>query len=221
MSTAVAIEPCWNQIGVWGRNDCPELQRHVHCRNCAVYSNAGLALLNRPLPDHYRRDWTAHYALEERFRAPPKRSAIFFRIDSEWLALPTQTFQEVAQSRPIHSLPHRRGSLVLGLANIRGELLICIALGQLLGLEKSAFRGPPTRIKDRLLVVDWEGQRLAFPVNEVQGIQRFQPEELVAPPATLAKSVPCFIQGLLYSQQRAVGLLDAPLLFSALNQSLA
>src|SRR5438445_8021579 len=65
---------------------------------------------------------------------PARTSAVIFRIHSEWLALPTEAFQEVAERRRIHSLPHRRNGVVLGLVNIRGELLICVDLGRVLGI---------------------------------------------------------------------------------------
>src|SRR5215471_11184069 len=131
------LRACWLEIGVYGKADCPELRKYVHCRNCPVYSSAGVRLLDRPLPEGYRVEWAAHYAEEEKHAPQARNSAVVFRISTEWLALPTEAFQEVAERRAIHSLPHRRQGIVMGLVNIRGELLICIALERLLGLDKS------------------------------------------------------------------------------------
>jgi chemotaxis-related protein WspD len=69
-------------------------------------------------------------------------------------------------------------------------------------------------------VAQWEGHRFVFPANEVRGILRFQTPELQEPPATLAKSRLSYTQGILRWQDRAIGLLDADLLFSSLNRSL-
>jgi chemotaxis-related protein WspD len=211
---------CWNAVGVWGNGSCSELAKVVHCHNCAVYSKAGVQLLNRPLPPAYRREWTEHFATAKRLPEPGNTSAVPFRIESEWLALPTEAFQEAAERRPIHSLPGRPDGLVLGLANVRGELLICVSFGHLLGLDKLA----PTELLrssyHRLLVANWKGHRFAFPVDEVQGPLRFHPRDLKAPPATVAKSNTTFTRGLLYWQDRAIGCLDADLLFSTLNRSL-
>ena len=44
------------------------------------------------------------------------------------------TYEEIAERRSLHSLPHRRRGIVMGIVNIRGELLICASLGKLLGL---------------------------------------------------------------------------------------
>jgi chemotaxis-related protein WspD len=109
---------------------------------------------------------------------------------------------------------------VLGLVNVRGELLICVSLGHLLGLARSPLRETARTIYDRLLVAKWQGHRFVFPADEVRGIHRFQTPELQEPPATLVKSRLSYTQGILYWQGRTVGLLDADLLFSSLNRSL-
>jgi chemotaxis-related protein WspD len=214
-------EACWQSIGVYGKGDCRELQKFIHCRNCPVYSNSALRLLDRPLPPDYRLEWSAHFAKEQKLVPPLKTSAILFRINSEWLALPTHAFQEVAERRRTHSLPHERNGIVVGLVNIRGELLICVSLGRLLGLEKLSSRQTIRTTYDRLLVANWEGSRLAFPVDEVAGMHKFEASEVHEPPATVAKSRPSYTHGIFLWQEKPVGLLDPSLLFSALNRSLS
>jgi chemotaxis-related protein WspD len=212
----VELRTCWSEIGVHGDGSCAELKKFIHCRNCPVYSNAGAQLLNRPLPIDYRREWTEHFAGRKKTAAPAKISAVLFRLESEWLALATQAFQEVAEQRRVHSLPHRRLGLVIGLVNIRGELLICVSLARLLGLAQKSEKG----MFERLLVVNWEGSRVVFPVNEVHGIVRFEAQHLKDPPATVAKSSGSFTQGILPWQGRAVGFLNAGVLFPMLDRSL-
>jgi chemotaxis-related protein WspD len=217
---AVEIRACWNEIGVQGNATCAELQQVIHCRNCPAYSKAGLQLLDRPLLPDYRRAWTERFAQKKQIASPARHSALLFRINAEWLALPTPAFQEVAERRPVHSLPHRRQGIVLGLVNVRGELLICVSLDQLLGSARSPVRETARTTYDRLLVAKWDGYRFVFPADEVRGILRFQTPELQEPPATLAKSRLSYTQGILHWQGRTVGLLDADLLFSSLNRSL-
>jgi chemotaxis-related protein WspD len=218
---AAEIRACWNEIGVQGNASCPELQHYVHCRNCPVYSKAGVKLLDRPLLPGYRRMWTEHFTQTKKLPGQARQSALLFRIDSEWLALPASAFQEVAERRPVRSLPHRRQGIVLGLVNVRGELLICVSLARQLGLTRSLLRDTPHTGYDRLLVAKWDGHAFVFPVDEVHGILRFQAPELQKPPATLTKSRQTYTQGILQWQDRAVGLLNAELVFSSLNRSLA
>jgi chemotaxis-related protein WspD len=214
-------EDCWNRIGDGGSGTCPELPKFVRCRNCPVYARAGAQLLDRAPAPEYRREWSAHFAQAKQLAAQAKISVVLFRIQSDWFALPTLVFQEIAERRLIHSLPHRRHGVILGLANIRGELLICVSLGHLLG------RTPPTQSEtlrasaQRLLVVRWDADRFVFPVDEVQGIQRFQAQELKEPPAGAARSNPAYTQGLLLWRQQTVGVLEPELLFAGLNRNLA
>lgn len=214
------VHDCWNAIGVSGNGTCRELQKYIHCRNCPVYSAAGIQLLDRLLTPEYRRERTGHYAEAKTLTQPAKTSLVIFRIGAEWLALPTPAFQEVAERRFMHTLPHRRRSVVLGLVNIRGELLICASLARLLGLEQETSRDNSRTIRDRLLVTNWDGHRVVFPVDEVHGVHRLHRDEMKEPPATISKSALTHTQGIFTWRERSVGFLNADSLFSALNRSL-
>jgi chemotaxis-related protein WspD len=217
----IELHDCWNRIGVAGDGSCGELQKFVHCRNCPVYWQAGVQLLNRALPEEYRREWTLHYSQEKKSAPVARTSIVMFRIGAEWLALPTTAFQEVAERRAIHSLPHRRHGVVLGLVNVRGELLICVSVGRLLGLETGAARQEKTRSTyDRMLVSNWDGKRLVFPVDEIHGIHRYHTSEVQEAPATISHAAVSYTHGILSWRGRTVGLLDADVLFSTLNRSL-
>ncbi len=219
-NVAVEISACWNQIGVHGDATCPELQKYIRCRNCPVFSNAAVQMLDRPFLPQCRHEWTEYFAQPRELAAPARASALVFRLDAEWFALPTDVLQEVAERRPVHSLPHRRLGIVLGLVNIRGELLICVSLSRVLGLEPAPTAQTPAPAEGRLLVANWHGNRLVFPAAEVGGIHRFQKLEVQDPPATLAKSNLTYTQGLLSWKSRTIGLLDADRLFPSLNRSL-
>lgn len=214
------FDGCWNTIGVLGNGTCGELQKFVRCANCPVYSKAAALLLDQPLPAEYRRERTDYFAREKKLAVAPNLSGVLFRVHCDWLALPTAAFQEVTEGRVIHSLPHRRQRLVLGLANIRGELLIAVSLGRLFGLDAGASGHELPAPCPRLLVVSWDRTRFVFPVEEVRGLHRFHSQELQEPPITVAKAIPSFTQGVFWWQERTVGFLDPERLFAALNRNL-
>jgi len=209
------IMDCWNRIGVGGDGSCIQLRQVVHCRNCQVYSNAGQQMLDRSLPPGYRRECTEYFAAPRTLPPGSKVSVVIFRVGPEWLALPTQAFQEVAEPRPVHSIPHRRHGVLLGLVNIRGELLLCVSMGRLLGVDHNTAMEKLRTYYDRLLVVAWDGKRLVFPADEVQGIHRFHAAE--AAPAPAAGGEAGFTQGVFSWQDRLVGWLEPESLFSAIN----
>lgn len=219
-TSVVETQSCWSRIGVEGDQSCHELRRHVHCHNCPVYSAAAARFLDRPVPVEYRQEWTEHFARDKRIAAPLKVSAVLFRLGTEWLAMPTQAFQEVAERRIVHSLPHRRSGVVLGIVNVRGELLLCAALDRLLRLEPDARPLRSRASFHRLLVSEWQGQRFAFPVHEVHGVHRFHQQDLREPPTTVSRSNLNCATGVFPWRQFTVGFLDPDALYAALNRNL-
>jgi chemotaxis-related protein WspD len=216
-----SVPACWRRIGVDGDRSCPELERYIHCRNCHVYVDAARELLDLPAQDDYLAAWTQHYAKEVSSDDVARLSALFFRIGAEWLGLPTSALDDIADQRPVHSLPQRRGGLVLGLVNIRGELLICASLQRLLGIadvtaEKSAR--PPLQ---RLLVLRQGEHRFVLVADEVHGIEHYSPSALLRVPTTVAQASNTYSTGLLQWRDRSVGLLNAVAVFSGLERGLA
>lgn len=223
-------QQCWNSIGVRGDGSCPELERHVHCRNCPVHAAAARQLLLRAAPVDDMAAATDRYAAE-----PPApagaRAALVFRVGAEWFGLSCALLDEIAESRPRHALPHRRSGALLGLVNVRGELLPAVAIAAVLGAtEAHAARGAEGArgthgAHGRLLVLKaGEGPqqgRIACPVDEVHGVLRFDARELQSPPATVTRAAARYTQALLPWRQRSVGLLDEPLLLYTLARSLA
>jgi chemotaxis-related protein WspD len=182
----------------------------------ASYASSG-HLLDRPIPQDYRREWTERIASVQEAETPGIVAAIVFRLGNEWLALPAPVFQEVVDGYTVRTVPHRRNGVLLGLVNVRGELLLCVALEAILG---QTVTGNPTE-RRHLLVMNKRGERVAFPVDEIFGVLRYHPRELVDVPATVAKGDTSFTAGLLRWNDRAVGCLNEDNLLKALNGSFA
>jgi len=218
-----SVDDCWNRIGVAGDASCPELQRHVHCRNCPIYATAASVLLDRDLPSGYLNEWGLHYARKEQAGEAETESAVIFRIGVEWLALPTSIIQEVAGTKAIHTLPGFRNDTLLGLTPIHGELIVCISLARVLGLEESqaAAQKKEKLINQRVLIAEKDGWRLSFSVDEVHGVQRYAFHQQQPVPATVAGSSGTYTKAILPWHDKSVALLDDGLLFHALNRSLS
>jgi chemotaxis-related protein WspD len=221
--TRPAVLACWNEIGVRGDRSCPKLAGYVHCRNCPVFSSAALLLLDAELPSQHVEQATQNVAERKSLAELDTHSVVVFRLGAEWIGLPTAGFQEIANERVIHSLPHRRSGMLLGLANIRGQLIVCISLEQLLGLEpQQPPKGNERRraAPRRLLVLKQDGQCAACPVDEVRGVLRFHARELKAVPATIARATATYTKAVLPWPDGSVGLLDLELLFYTVNRGL-
>jgi chemotaxis-related protein WspD len=222
-SARTPLNDCWNRIGVRGDRSCPQLPQHVHCRNCPVFMAAAAELLNGELMAGHVDDATQHFAQPKVAEQPGTQSVIIFRVGDEWWAFPTALLNAVVECRAIHTLPHQRSDMVLGVAAVRGELLVCVSLERALGLEHSAEkkRDRHRLIQPRLLVLAHEGNRVVVPVDEVHGTHRFHPQQLNPVPATVAKASATYTKAILPWEQKSVGLLDEQLLFYTLNRGLA
>jgi chemotaxis-related protein WspD len=185
--------------------------------------DASTLMLDRPVSPELLRERTAELALPKTQTRQGAKSVVIFRVGEELFALPTDSCQEVAENCIVHSLPHRRGGMLKGLVNVRGDLLLCVALEALLGTghEPPAQSGA-RRIFSHLLVCKRKGDRFAFPVNEICGVYRYNAEDLRAVPATLANaSTNAFTGGMLPWNGRTAACLDDELLFYALDRGLA
>jgi chemotaxis-related protein WspD len=214
--SARLVQGCWKAIGIYGDASCVQLVQHIHCRNCPVYASAAAQLLDVETPGHYTQEWTQHIAAEKPVAPVETLSVVIFRIAAEWLALPSAIFKEIAGDRLIHSLPHRRNGALLGVVNIRGELLVCTSLQHILGVDAAESAAGSVR---RMLVIQQDGARTVCPVDEVHGIERFQLQDLKQVPATLAGAAVTYTKAVLSWRRRSVGVLDAQLLFHTLNRS--
>jgi chemotaxis-related protein WspD len=208
------LNDCWKRIGVYGDSSCAQLGPVIHCRNCPVYAAAAVRLLDIDAPAEYVQGWTAQAAAPVPLPVHDTHSVVIFRLATEWLALPASIFKEIAAHRAIHSLPHRRNGAVLGVTNIRGQLLVCASLQSILRIGAAA----PTKA-GRLLVLQHQGQASVCPVDEVHGIERFHDSELRAAPATMVKAAATYTKAVWAWRDRFVGVLDEELLFHTINRS--
>jgi chemotaxis-related protein WspD len=139
---------------------------------------------------------------------------------------------EVVEQRPIHRIPHRTNQLLLGLANIRGELDLCVSLSALLGIEVGGKGdsphdhgeqkgtvpfSAPAASQGRLLVTEHAADRWVFPVDQVEGVRRVPANVLENLPQTVQKSPRYYSQALFRDADRHIGVLSADRLYRALE----
>ena len=92
---------CWSHIGVSGDRSCPELNSHIHCRNCPVFAGAARTFFDRKAPEDYLADWSrwlseSSSVLKRGIESQDESqsvlsegefaSVLIFRLGNEWLA---------------------------------------------------------------------------------------------------------------------------------------
>lgn len=221
IAEAVGIaNACWRRIGVEGDRSCPRLAAAVHCRNCPVFSTAGAQLFDRAAPPEYLDESTRMLAESEEAAATETCSLLLFRIGPEWLALEARRVVEVVEPRAIHSVPHRTDRLLLGLANIRGELHLCMSLHELLGIDvPAADTTSSADLRQRLLVTEHGQEHWVFPVDEVEGVHRIPTAAMEDLPHTVQRSPRYYSEAIFSHGSKRVGRLSVARLFQALERT--
>jgi chemotaxis-related protein WspD len=210
---ALTLDTCWKTIGVRGDHSCPRLAEYVRCLNCPVFAEAASVLLDR---------YNLGREPGELTYPPtppvlPSRSLVVFRLGEEWLALATHCLVEIAPQQPVHSLPHQRARALLGVCNVRGALVPCIALHDLLGIGTSVMPPAAGRVSPRLLILAVPGGAVVAPVDEVAGIQRLE-ERLIQASARSDKAR--FTLAVVREQTRTLRILEESALLAAIAGSL-
>ena len=175
---------CWNTVGVWGSQTprCEKLGEVVHCRNCPVYWNAGREVFEKRIPAGYIEQWT--------------------RIISG-------DVEPVSQIKSIHKIPHQANGLVLGVVNVGGEVRLCFSLAFLLGVANDEAKKINLRgVYKRYLVVQIDDSDYVFPVDEVGGVYRYDPQDLKQVPVTIEAEKAELLLGVLDIEGNKIACID-------------
>lgn len=213
---------CWNQIGVSGDHSCPTLSTVVHCQNCSVYRQAGRGLLERSIPEDYASEWTkllTQVRGQQQANDQNTLSINIFRLGREWLALPTHVIQQVLPTRPVHSIPHRSNQLLRGIVNVQGQLLLCVSLYELLGIDKTPNQDHGMKHDSYLLIIGKNQDIWAFEVDKLYGLHRCHASDSLRNAPSLGRNpLGRFTQAIVSWQEENVSYLDEACLFEALKQ---
>lgn len=220
------IDPCWRTIGTRGDQTCPKLQDYLRCMNCPVYHAKAQALLER-LPAHMENEAAggldAGFDHDDRVSgaAGDRFNVLAFRLEGEWLALPTRMLDEVSELRSVHPVPHRRRGALLGLVNVRGVLTPCVSLARLLSLPADTGDRSALTYRGRMLIIKDAARQIAIPVDAVEGIHAIRRQAVAPAPATLSTRTQSVATGLADCGNYRAGLIDPQRLLQALAGAVA
>lgn len=224
------MDECWSKIGVAGDRSCPELEGFIHCRNCPVLAEAARSFFDREPPEGYLETWSEILQTPEEETESDAVSMLIFRVGREWLSLATPLLVEVTEMKPLHTIPHRRGGVLEGIVNIRGQLQLCVSLPKLLGIETAPELSVPepelpSLISDvsaqRLLVLEDGEERWVIAVDEVAGVHSVPRSHLRSVPSTVGQAGSRHAEALVDWRDTVVGVLDGNRLLDHLRTELS
>lgn len=218
MPPAEQPHPCWRLVGVSGDGSCTALHEHIHCRNCPVFGQAAEVALGRAATATDLQDL---HAISQPMRSPTKtRSALLFRIATDWLALDIKWVQEIAPLTRPHAIPHRNRDGLAGLVNVRGQLMLAANLTHLIG-EPNAPQQAVAGARPRLVIVRWKEDVWAFSADDVPGVMSLPNKSTAPAPANLRAPLSDLADGLTEWDGQPVLWLRPDALHAVLQQTLS
>ena len=219
MIESIMNNSCWNEIGVWGNNSCTELRKNYHCRNCQVFINSGKELFEKSTPAGYLNEWTEIIAKEKIEDEKNDSSCLIFRLGSEWFGVDSTFVAEVTEPSQIHSLPHQKSIILIGIVNVRGEIKLAVELNSLLGVESSeVILNKNNKIYLRHIVIKRNKESWVIPVDEIFGVTKFNEKKITSLPATAKSAKTNYLKGFLKTGNIEAGIITSDVLFEAISK---
>jgi chemotaxis-related protein WspD len=215
------VSHCWNTKGVWSTADdkCELLDKHIHCRNCPVFSAEGKRVLDRAAPVGYLKEWRKSLSIKNSEETTSNKSVLVFRVGKEWFALPSACLHEVAEKRSIHRIPRNNNTDIGGVVNIGGEVRICYSLASILGVKDLAEedRKFDSHSAARFIVTILNGEYYVFNVEQVSGLTWYGDNAIHPVPATVEYAGDNMISGIISHNKNKISVLDVDKLQSNLE----
>ena len=217
----LSVQDCWQEIGIFGDRSCPRLESEIHCRNCEIYRTGGHDLLDRPLPEDYRREITFKLQVQAEKEDEHPLHLVLFRIGGAWLAMASECFVRTLARSSVMPIPGRSNQVFRGLVNTQGDLRLCVSLGELF---KSETEHPvidvSARVFPRMLEIRIDGERWIFEADEVVGAIECFSSHLEPLPSNLERSLRGLVKSLFVWQGLRVALVEPARLRDLLKEAI-
>ena len=92
---------------------------------------------------------------------------------------------------------------VLGILNLRGEIVTIVDLGKKLGLKSTGMSD-----KTRNIIVNSNGEHIGLMVEEISDVIQAEAEKVEAPPANIGGVQGKYFTGVFKTEDRLIGILD-------------
>lgn len=134
-----------------------------------------------------------------------REQIVCFLWGKRQMGIPIDQVKETLAIRPLTRV-FLTPPFVLGVVNVRGNILAVLDLAQLMGLNNLHFGG-----ESKIVVVEAQGRKWGVLVDSMTGV-RESPAEQLTPASTLLPQAPQWLRSVLTGQDSTIGILDMNLL---------
>jgi purine-binding chemotaxis protein CheW len=166
----------------------------------------GDTLKNAQVREVLRRRAESLAQTQEQESSDQTRGLLLFRLGEEWYAFPIEGVREIYNDYVVTRIP-RVPEFVLGVVNVRGEIVSVTDLGTLIRVPSRTQLDIDGELPSAI-IVSKEGCVTAVVVDEIGDILDV-PQTAVEPAlSTLAKSQAEFVAGSVYVDDRLIGIVN-------------
>jgi purine-binding chemotaxis protein CheW len=141
-----------------------------------------------------------------------KRQLIIFSLGTEWYGLDINQVKEIADLPDIFRIPCAPGHII-GVINLRGEIISVIDLRRVLGLLEE-----PSKKDVRIMIAEYNRLKIGFAVDTVADVAEV-PVNLIEPPLTIAERMKAeYLKGEAEWDNRLFGILDFGMVVNTIKQ---
>ncbi|MBE0427495.1 MAG: purine-binding chemotaxis protein CheW [Nitrospirae bacterium] len=129
-----------------------------------------------------------------------------FKIGREDFGVEVKRVIEILNMQKVHSIPELPDFLS-GVITVRGEVIPLLDLRRRFGIQSSE--------KGRIIIVDYDGEKIGLLVNEIKEIISFSGNEITSPPMIFRGFKRKYLRGLGKKDERIIILLNIDDLLSS------
>ncbi len=139
-----------------------------------------------------------------------------FKIGDTWLGIPIVAVKEILTEIPVTPV-HRLDSYVVGLINVRGQVVTVLDLARKLGIEDTGdkeYHYLILRTNQELMNLTVDGieetteDPVAFRVGEIGDVMEISEKMVAPPPPNLAQMDRAFLTSVAKLEDRLIGIMD-------------
>lgn len=131
---------------------------------------------------------------------------LLFRLGEEWYAFPIDGVREIYNEYVVTRIP-RVPEYILGVVNVRGEIVSVTDLGTLIRVPSRTHRDIESQLPSAI-IINRDSYVTAVVVDEIGDILEVPKESIEPALSTLAKAQAEFVAGSVYIDDRLIGIVN-------------
>jgi purine-binding chemotaxis protein CheW len=134
---------------------------------------------------------------------------VVFTLRDQTFGIEIQNVVEVQKIDQVSDVFHTP-DFVVGVVNIRGDIVTLLDIGLFFGMPKTEWDEDK-----KMVIVQHESMDAGFLAEEMKGVERIKEEEIESPPPTVAGISSEWIEGIIQQDGKPLIILDIPTIFES------